>query len=60
MHASRRCLLPALAAFVLIFVAADSVDTPKVDLRVAKYDEMGDLIKSLKGKIVVVDFWADT
>jgi hypothetical protein len=44
----------------LLLVAADKVDEPKVELRVVKYDEMGKTIKSFEGKIVIVDFWADT
>jgi hypothetical protein len=59
MYVSRRHLLPALVACILL-VAADKTDEPNVELRVVKYDEMGKTIKDLKGKIVVVDFWQDT
>ena len=30
----------------------------KVEVRVVKYDELADTIRELKGKVVVVDFWA--
>jgi hypothetical protein len=32
----------------------------KVELKVVKYAELGNLVKGFKGKVVVVDFWADT
>jgi hypothetical protein len=51
-------LAPALLGFAL--TGADTADDAKVELRVAKYDEMGEAIRNLKGKIVVVDFWQDT
>jgi hypothetical protein len=31
----------------------------KVELRLAKYTELGDAVRQQKGKVVVVDFWAD-
>jgi hypothetical protein len=55
----RLCFLLVFAASVLL-VGAAKVDEPKIELRVAKYDEMGKTIKSFEGKIVIVDFWADT
>jgi hypothetical protein len=60
MRASQRRLVPAVVACVLLLGAADKADDLKVELRVVKYEEVGELIKSLKGKIVIVDFWADT
>jgi hypothetical protein len=39
------------------FVLADA---PKVEVKIAKLDALKDLIKQHKGKVVVVDFWADT
>ena len=59
MHVSRHWLIPTLVACVLL-LAAVKADEPKVELRAVKYDKMGELIKDFKGKIVVVDFWADT
>ena len=32
----------------------------KVEVKVVKYTGLGDIIKGFKGKVVVVDFWADT
>jgi hypothetical protein len=32
----------------------------KVELKQVKYDELTKLIADQKGKVVVVDFWADT
>jgi hypothetical protein len=55
-----RLSLLALAALGVALVGADKTDDAKVELRVAKYDEMGQAIRDLKGKIVVVDFWQDT
>jgi hypothetical protein len=40
--------------------AGDPKDQSKVDLKVVKYDELKEAIKKFKGKVVVVDFWADT
>ena len=59
MHYSRRLALPMIVVCALL-LGSDKTDELKVDLRVAKYDEMGELIKNQKGKIVVVDFWQDS
>jgi hypothetical protein len=32
---------------------------PSVEVRVVKYPELGETIRRLRGKVVVVDFWAD-
>jgi thiol-disulfide isomerase/thioredoxin len=54
-------LLAALTT--LVFVAAGSADPPKADgkveVKVVTYDGLTDLIKKNKGKVVVLDFWAD-
>jgi len=39
---------------------ADPKDEEKVELKVVKYDELTKLIADQKGKVIVVDFWADT
>jgi hypothetical protein len=31
----------------------------KIDVKVAKYEDLATTIKKLKGKVVVIDFWAD-
>jgi hypothetical protein len=47
--------LPAAVA-----VPADDKPAPKIDVKVVKLDSLKDIIKQQKGKVVVVDFWADT
>jgi len=32
----------------------------KVELKLVKYDELTKLLADQKGKVVVIDFWADT
>ncbi len=32
----------------------------KIQIKVAKYDDLTKTINGLKGKVVLVDFWADT
>jgi thiol-disulfide isomerase/thioredoxin len=51
-----RCLAVLLAGAM----AALSLGQPqdKIELKVVKYDELGDAINHLKGKVVVVDIWA--
>jgi thiol-disulfide isomerase/thioredoxin len=39
--------------------AQEKAAGPEVTLRTVKYDELGRVVKGLKGKVVVVDFWAD-
>jgi hypothetical protein len=58
----RLCLsLLALGVFGFRLVpAADKVEPGKVEIKVVKYDGLKDIIKQFKGKVVVVDFWADT
>jgi len=46
-----------LSALFLLPAAAPAED--KVEVKVAKYTDLTDTIKKLKGKVVVVDFWAD-
>ena len=46
----------ALAALIL---AGPAVAQEKVEVKVVKYDELTATIKKHKGKVVVVDFWAD-
>jgi hypothetical protein len=41
-------------------LAAVEAEETTVELKVIKYDELIKEIESLKGKVVVVDFWADT
>jgi hypothetical protein len=32
----------------------------KAEVKVVKYAGLGNIIKNFKGKVIVVDFWADT
>jgi hypothetical protein len=41
-------------------LAALEAEETNVELKVIKYDALIKEIESLKGKVVVVDFWADT
>ena len=47
------------AALAVFFVQASAFAEDKVDVRVAKYADLTDQIKQLKGKVIVADFWAD-
>ncbi len=40
--------------------AVEPKDQPQVELKVVKYDQLKQAIQKFKGKVVVVDFWADT
>jgi hypothetical protein len=47
------------AALVLADWSAGGGQPPKdkVDVKVVKYDELGDLVASHKGKVVLVELW---
>jgi thiol-disulfide isomerase/thioredoxin len=57
----RNCIW--LSLFLLLgLVAATGQGQPapgEVTLKTVKYSELGDMIRNLKGKVVVVDIWAD-
>ncbi len=40
--------------------AVEPKDQSQVELKVVKYDQLKQAIQKFKGKVVVVDFWADT
>lgn len=48
----------AIAAGLLITLPA-LADPPKITVRTVRYDGLTDAIKAAKGKVLVVDFWAD-
>jgi hypothetical protein len=52
--------LLAVAMAALAAPGAGQAPADKVDLRTMSYAELGKLVRSLKGKVVVVDFWADS
>jgi len=45
---------------LLCICAPSFAGDDKVDLKLVKYDDLAKLIADQKGKVVVVDFWADT
>ncbi len=49
---------PALLAALLLLPTLGSAQD-KVEVKVVKYAGLGDTIQQLKGKVIVVDFWAD-
>jgi thiol-disulfide isomerase/thioredoxin len=54
-----------LALLGLLFLlghspAQESGAGQDVQVKLVKYDEMGDVIRQLRGKVVVVDFWSTT
>lgn len=55
-------LVPAAVGCLAMLAVGGSArqdPTPAVELRPLKYDALIDLVKQNKGKVVVVDFWAD-
>jgi hypothetical protein len=56
MHLNRWRVLALSTLFVL---ALPVFAQDKVEVKVAKYDELTATINKLKGKVVVIDFWAD-
>lgn len=56
----RRGRWPAILGLVLLAAGTLTADPPKVEVQVVKYDELTKKISDQKGKVVVVDFWADT
>jgi hypothetical protein len=52
-----RAGLVALATLFVPVIPATAQD--KVDVKVVKYDDLTTTIKKLKGKVIVIDFWAD-
>jgi hypothetical protein len=48
-----------VALAILSLSPALALAEDKVDVKVVKYPELAATIKNLKGKVVVVDFWAD-
>jgi thiol-disulfide isomerase/thioredoxin len=55
MH-TRTVLAAGLLLTLATFAAAEP---PKVTVRTVRYDGLTDAIKAAKGKVLVVDFWAD-
>jgi hypothetical protein len=45
---------------LLSFTGLSRAQEGKVELKLVKYDELTKLLADQKGKVVVIDFWADT
>lgn len=54
MIAAMKRLLPATVLLLLL-----GADAPTAKVKAIRYDELGAVVKSHRGKVVVVDFWAD-
>ena len=52
-------LIGVCFGLALLAVPAGRGQESEVTLKAVKYAEMGAIVKQLKGKVVVVDFWAD-
>ena len=61
MNARQRVLIIVAAALVCCGVtsAAPPNDGDSVELKVVKYDELESAVRAEKGKIVVIDIWAE-
>jgi hypothetical protein len=60
MRWNRWAALVALALGLASCASAEQAAGDKVTLKTAKLDDLFKTLESLKGKVVVVDFWADT
>jgi hypothetical protein len=49
-----------LALTVAAGLPRDASAADRVELRAVNYKDLGAAIRQLKGKVIVVDFWADT
>lgn len=61
-HATRLALGGVLLTLVIMgwtIPGAAQDDKNKVTLQALTYDELGKLVRSFTGKVVVVDFWWD-
>ena len=48
-----------LVALLALFAAPTFAADEKVEVKVMKYDDLKELVKKNKGKVIVVDFWQD-
>lgn len=55
----RNCFFAALALFLVPPGSPGEPSHDSVTLKVVKYDDLADAVRRLRGKVVVVDFWAD-
>jgi hypothetical protein len=56
----RRFAAPAFLLLAAILLLASGVVHAQemIDVKVVKYDGLADVVRHLKGRVVVVDFWA--
>jgi hypothetical protein len=54
------CLLALLALVPAALAPAQEKSNGKVAVSLAKYDRLGEIVRQLKGKVVIVDFWTTT
>ena len=53
-------VLAALGAIAIVAVTRPGAAPPDaIDLQIVRYPDLGSRIKELRGRVVVVDFWAD-
>jgi hypothetical protein len=55
-----RIIAPVIGVVLLGLSAAAAGGQDQVEVKVVTYPQLGDIIRGFKGKVVVVDFWADT
>jgi thiol:disulfide interchange protein len=48
-----------LLVLATIFVPSAPAAEDKVEVKIAKYADLMATVQKLKGKVIVVDFWAD-
>lgn len=53
------CLAVVFALVAALFAARHDAESPAVNLEVISYDDLGERVVALQGRVVVVDFWAD-
>jgi hypothetical protein len=59
-HKALGCGLLAVAVAALAAPGRGQTAADKVTLQTMTYADLGKLVRSLKGKVVVVDFWMDS
>jgi thiol:disulfide interchange protein len=55
----RMARLGGLGGLVLAIGTAATAPAPDISAKAVKYADLGKVVRSQRGKVVVVDFWAD-
>jgi hypothetical protein len=55
----RSARLGSLGALVLAIGTASTAPEPDIAAKVVNYADLGKFVRGQRGKVVVVDFWAD-